>query len=176
MWVTKYYKNSPWGKEYYLWNRKPEKVSVSINKWLRKMGHSELEYNNRCGKIYIDKEYNTMFDGLEQPIEVELIRDESWHPMFYAQKILDSKGNENVYINTRLEYRYHKPYGGFKLFGITLRKPKKGLWYSSSFHPIENYSDLTVNVSTSSHRIRPKDFPWSVEDGVIPVTLKIKEI
>lgn len=178
MWVAKYYKdnNKKHPNPYYLWNRKPEKVSELVNKVQREWGYSEHEYDSHHGSIALDTFWQWEWEWADkgEPIEVELIKEFSDSPMFYGQKILDSKGNENVYIGTRLEYKFHKPYGGFKLFGKRFRY-KTGMWIVSMNPPEGEYCDLSVNVSTYfGHRIRPKDFPWSIEDGIVPVTLKIK--
>lgn len=158
MWVAKFYRKQNY---FYLWNREPIEVNDDI-----------FEYDSLHDPLRIPSFYSPMFEGMKQPIEVELVRDYSDSPMFYAQKILDCNGNPNVYISRSLEYRFHRPYKKWKWFGKTIT----GHWHVSTLPPEGNYTDLTVNVSTSSHRMRPQDFKWSVEDGYVPVTIKIKNI
>lgn len=166
MWVANRYKQKPY---YFLWNRKPRKVSDDdyVNELLRNRGDSELLYEGWHGYVPIPKRFQHLFDDIEEPVEVELIRDDSDDPMFYGQKILDDKGNENVYIHHKLTYSY------YPIDTTGKKNPIRYVSYGEK--PKGEYTDLSVGVSTCSDRIRPKDFKWTVDDGYIPLTIKIKE-
>lgn len=172
MWISNIYKN---GHFCYLWNRLPKKVSDNdlINERFREFGWNEYLYKSVHDYIPIPYSFQYMFKDINDPVEVELVRDDSDTPMFYGQKYLDSKGNENVYISQALTYSYY-PIIETGLF--TKRKKKSSILHVSyGKKPTGEYEDLKIYVKPRITRIRPKDFKWSVEDGWIPLTIKIKE-